>query len=115
MNIKKYFRLKKSRKPVFSSEHVSWRERLSEDAYVGWVIIFFTSLFTAVVLSAFAGWLFFVIDSGGVTATLVVDSSITRTGFDKKSLDAVITSFDAKAKAASVAGHAFNGPPDPSQ
>jgi hypothetical protein len=115
MNIKNLLHTKKSHKPVFSSEHVSWRERLGEDAYVGWVIIFFISLFTAVALCAFAGWLFFVSESGSITASLVVDSSISRTGFDQKSLDAIIASFDAKAGAASVAGHAFIGPPDPSQ
>jgi hypothetical protein len=115
MNIKKFVHTNKYHKLVFSSEHVSWRERLGEDAYVGWVIIFFISLFTAVFLIAFAGWLFFVIESGSITASLVVDSSIGRTGFDQKSLDALIVSFDAKAGAASVAGHAFIGPPDPSQ
>jgi hypothetical protein len=115
MSMKKFIHTRKSHKPVFSSEHVSWHERLGEDAYVGWVIIFFISLFVAVVLCTLAGWLFFVIESGRITATAVVDSSISRTGFDQTSLNAIVASFDAKAKATSVAGHAFNGPPDPSQ
>jgi hypothetical protein len=62
----------------------------------------------------FAGWLFFVIKSGGVTATQAAVSSTSRTGFDQKSLDALIASFEAKAGAASAVKHAFNGPPDPS-
>ena len=115
MNIKKYFHLKKFHKSVFSSEHISLWGRLSEDAYTGWVLIVSISLLTTVVLIAFAGWLFFLIESGGITATQAVTSSTSHNGFNQKSLDSLVAGFDAKASTTAALLHAFNGPPDPSQ
>jgi hypothetical protein len=54
MNIKKYFHLKKSSKPVFSSEHISPWERLGQDAYAGWVLIMSVSLLTVLILIVIA-------------------------------------------------------------
>lgn len=115
MNIKKYFYLKKSPKSIFSSEHISPWGRLGEDAYTGWVLIVSVSFLTVVLLIAFAAWLFFLIQSGGITAGKVIASSASHSGFDQKSLDSLVAGFDAKSSMTSSLGHSFNGPPDPSQ
>ena|ERR1035437_5491903 len=115
MNIKKYFHLKKSHESVFSSEHISLWGRLGEDAYTGWVLIMSVSLLTVVLLVAFAAWLFFLIQSGGITARQVAASPISHNGFNQKSLDSLVAGFDAKSSMTSALGHGFNGPPDPSQ
>jgi anti-sigma factor RsiW len=115
MNIKKYFHLKKSSKPVFSSEHISRWERLGEDAYVGWVLVMSVSFLTVLILIALAAQLFFLIRSGGITATQVVTSSASHASFDQKSLDGLITSFDVKASTTVALEQGYNGPPDPSQ
>jgi hypothetical protein len=115
MNIKKYFHLKKSRKPVFSSEHISMWERLGQDAYVGWVLVMSVSLLTVLILIALAAQLFFLVRSGGITATQVVASSASHVSFDQKSLDSLIISFDAKASTTVAIEQGYNGPPDPSQ
>jgi hypothetical protein len=114
MNIKKLFHLNKSHNPVFSSEHVSPWERLVGDAHVGWVVIVSVCFLTAVILIVFAAWLFFLIESGGITAPQVVSPSASYSGFDQKSLDSLIASFDAKATTTSTLEHGFNGPSDPS-
>ena len=115
MNIKKYFHLKKSSKPVFSSEHISPWERLVGDAHVGWVVIVSVCFLTAVILIVFAAWLFFLIESGGITATQVVSPSASHASFDQKSLDSLIAVFDAKALTTVAIEQGYNGPPDPSQ
>ena len=115
MNIRKYLHLKKSNKPVYSSEHVSWGERLGEDPYIGWIIITSVSFLTAIVLIAFAAQLFFLINSGGIKA---IQSSVPVTEhavLDPKSLDSLVASFTAKASITTALKQGFQGPPDPSQ
>jgi len=113
--MKNFFHLKKSHAPVFSSEHVSWRERLSEDAYVGWVLIISISVLTAAVLISLAAQLFFLINSGGVTAPQSVATTTKHTGFDPKNLDSIMSYFGAKASTTAALEHGYQGPPDPSQ
>jgi hypothetical protein len=115
MNIKKYFHLKKSSKPVFSSEHISPWERLGQDAYVGWVLIMSASFLIVLILIALAARLFLLIESGGITATQVVSPSASHASFDQKSLDSLIAVFDAKALTTVAIEQGYNGPPDPSQ
>ena len=63
MKIKKYLHSNRFHNPHTRRKHVSWYERLSEDAYVGWVVIVSTSFLTALVMIICAGWLFFIISS----------------------------------------------------
>jgi len=114
MNIKSLLHPKKSHKSAFSSEHVSWRERVGEDAYVGWVIIFSISLAIALILMAYAAWLFYLIETGGIAPAQAIDVPGSHTAFDENSLDSLISSFSSKASTASALTHGFNGPPDPS-
>jgi hypothetical protein len=115
MNIKKYFHLKKSHESVFSSEHISLWGRLGEDAYTGWVLIVSVSFLTVAILVAFAAWLFFLIQSGGITAKQFITSSASHASFDQKSLDSIIAVFDAKASMMATIEQGYDGPPDPSR
>ena len=113
--MKKYFHFKKSHKAAYSSEHVSWLEHLGEDAYVGWVIILCTSFVIAVVLISFAGWLFYLIESGGIVPSESVASSVSHAVLDQKTLDSLIAGFETKASTTSAIEKGYKGPPDPSQ
>jgi hypothetical protein len=114
MNIMTLLHIKRSHKPAYSSEQVTWRERLGEDAYVGWAIIVSISFTMLLVLAGYAGWLFFLVDSGAITATQTIAPS-NRPVFSETSLDSLIASFDTKAETTSSLEHGFNGPADPSQ
>ena len=106
---------KKSKKPVLSSANGSWGERLGEDAYTGWVVILSLSFIVAVVLAGFAVHLFFLINSGRVTAPVASDGSGTHAAFDPTVLDNVTASFDARSTALSSLAKGYVGPSDPSQ
>jgi len=114
MNLKKLFKRKDSRKPAYSSEHLSWRERLGEDAYVGWVIIFLVNLSIALALISYAGWLFFLIESNGIASPQAAVTKGQNTGFDQNSLESVISSFSSKEITTSALLRGYDGPSDPS-
>ena len=115
MNIKRYLHFKRSKEPAFSSEHVSWLERLGEDAYTGWAIISLLSFIVAITLVSMAAQLFLRVNSGDITAPEVAAVPASHATIDQKSLDGVIASFDAKASETSVLKKGYAGPPDPSQ
>jgi|GEM_PF-3075296 hypothetical protein len=115
MNIKKYLHWKKSSKPVYSSEHVSFFESLGEDAYVGWVVITSISITIAIVLIVFAGRLFFLVQSGRIVSPQQIVSSPSRNDFDQKGMDNLVASFSAKASSSVALLKGYDGPPDPSQ
>ncbi len=114
MNIQNYLHHKRPHKIVFSSEHVSWYERLSEDAYVGWVVIMSISLVTALALIIYAVWLFFLIDSGKIVSPQSAMPASNHIDFDENSLESVISSFSAKNSATAVLLKSYDGPSDPS-
>ena len=106
---------KRSHKPAYSSEYVSWRERLGEDAYIGWAIIVSISFITMLILAGYAGWLFYLVNSGAITVPQGKDVQQNRSAFSQKSLDDLIASFESKATTTSSLEHSSSGPADPSQ
>ena len=115
MNILKQLKTRRSRKPTMSSANVSWRERLLEDAYVGWAVILSVSALVALVLIFFSGRLFFLIYTGAITAPDDAVSAPSKTSFDPAALNRLITSFDGKASASAALGRGYDGPSDPSR
>ena len=111
----KFFNLKKLRKPVYSSEHVSWLERLGEDAHVGWAVIVSVSCFVAFVLISYTGWLFYLVNSGGIAPSETVVSPVQYKIFDQKGLKSIIDSFGEKAGATSALLKGYDVPADPSR
>ncbi|MDR3557994.1 MAG: hypothetical protein P4L61_00530 [Candidatus Pacebacteria bacterium] len=115
MSITTLLHTKRSRKPAYSSEQVTWRERIGEDAYVGWAIIVSISFVIMLILVGYAGWLFFLVDTGAITAAQTANTPADHPIFSQKSLDDLIVSFETKAETTSSLEHGFTGPADPSQ
>jgi hypothetical protein len=105
---------RKQKKPVLSSANSSLRERLGQDAYTGWVVILAVSFLTLLSFGFFAGQLFFLINSGGITAP-DADVPAGHAAFDPMTLDQVVADFDARSAAFSALRDGYVGPPDPSQ
>jgi len=114
MNIKNLLHFKKAPKPVYSSEHGSLRERLTEDVYIGWTIIMAVSFIVTVVLMAYAGWLFYLINSDGIASPQASAAVEVKAGFDQKGLESLIASFGAKVQTTSALLRGYDGPTDPS-
>jgi len=115
MNVTNFLHIKKNSKPAYSSEHVSWRERLGEDAYVGWAVIVSISFFIMLILVGYAGWLFFLVGSGSITDPQAMAMPSDRSDFNQKSLDSLIATFNKKAETTSSIMRGWNGPANPSQ
>jgi hypothetical protein len=112
MNIKKHFTKKHK---VYSSEHVSWRERLGEDARIGWAVIITVSFVVTFILAAYAGKLFFLINSGGIKAPQSKTVPLASAGFDPVRLDALVAGFNSRASTTAQLDKGYSGPADPSQ